>query len=343
VADRLPEVLWVQGGSDQAAPRRICDDLGMGSILVLSEADVRQLLSLDDLAEALALALSALSEGAASVPPRIASFSRKGLLGAMPGYAPGLGLAAKLVSVFPDNSEVSLPAHQALVALFDESTGVPLAVMGGTYLTAIRTATTAAIAARALARSGSRSLAIVGAGAQGAAHLVALTGLLSPSEVRIVSRHASKASELAETHPDAVAVSSVEEAVRGADVVCCCTDAAGAVLEEGWIGPGVHVGSVGTGAELPLGLLVRARLFVESRTTTTAPPPAGALELRGWDPSSLTEVGDVLAGRSAGRMSSEDVTVFKSTGHAVEDIAAGAVVFRRALAGGVGTTVTMSE
>jgi len=323
--------------------RRICDDPVMDSLLVLSEADVRQLLSLDDLAEALAAGLGALSEGVASVPPRIAAVSRDGLLAAMPGSVPGLGLAAKLVSVFPRNPEVALPAHQALVAIFDESTGVPLAVMGGTYLTAIRTAMTSAITTRALARPGSRSLAIVGAGAQGAAHLVAFTRLLSPGDVRIVSRQAKKASALAGTHPRAVAVLSVEQAVRGADVVCCCTDAAGSVLDERWIGPGVHVGSVGTGAELPPDLLARARVFVESRTTATAPPPAGALELQGRDPSSLTEVGDVLAGRSAGRTSLEEVTVFKSTGHAVEDIAAAGVVLRRALDLGVGTTVTMSE
>ncbi|MGH9294346.1 MAG: ornithine cyclodeaminase family protein, partial [Acidimicrobiales bacterium] len=293
-------------------------------------------------AEELAAGLGALSEGVTSVPPRIAAFGREGLLAAMPGYAPGLGFGAKLVSVFPHNSTARLPTHHALVALFDESTGVPVAVMGGTYLTAIRTAMTVAIAARALARAGRRSLAIVGAGAQAAAHLVALTHLLSPADVRIASREVSKASALADTHPGTVAVSSVEEAVTGADVVCCCTGAAGAVIDEGWIGPGVHVGSVGTGAELPSDLLARARLFVESRTTATAPPPAGSLELQGHDPSSLTEIGDVLAGRSPGRLSPDEVTVFKSTGHAVEDIAAGALVLRRALALGAGTTVTMS-
>jgi ornithine cyclodeaminase/alanine dehydrogenase-like protein (mu-crystallin family) len=186
------------------------------------------------------------------VPPQIAAFSPDGLLAAMPGYASGLGLAAKLVSIFPDNA-APLPTHQALVALFDESTGAPLAVMGGTYLTAIRTAMTAAIAARALARPPGRSLAIVGAGVQAAAHLVAFTHLLPPADIRIASRQVGKAAALAATHANAVAVPSVKAAVTGADIVCCCTAAADPVLDGSWIGPGVHVSSVGTGAELPSG------------------------------------------------------------------------------------------
>lgn len=301
----------------------------MAELLVLSEEAVRRALPLDELSESLTTALISLSHDQVSVPPRVAARSQcGGLLGAMPGYVPDLGLAAKLVSIYPANPERGLPAHQALVAVFDEATGAPVAVMGGTYITAMRTAMTAALAARSLARR-SVSLAIIGAGAQGEAHLVAFRHLLDPDQVRIASRRASKAADLAGKYPGAVAVGSVREAVQGADIVCCCTDAQEAVLENEWVTPGMHVSSVGMGPELPLEVLGRSRVFVESRTATL-PPPAGAAELQGRDPASLVEIGSVFSGRASGRNSDEEVTIFKSTGHAVEDIAAAAVVIRRA-------------
>lgn len=316
--------------------------LGVPELLVLSEDDVRGVLVLDDLAEALKLALIALSEGSVSVPGRIAARSPSGLLGTMPGYVPGLGLAAKLVSVYPQNPQVGRPAHQALIAVFDEVTGAARAVMGATYITAIRTAMTAALVARVLARPRATSMAIIGAGVQAEAHLEAFTHLMALGDIRIASRHFPRAVDLAERHTGAVAAASVPEAVEGADLVCCCTDAAEPVLADEWIGSGTHVSSVGSGPELPAALLSRAQLFVESRAAT-APPPAGAVELQGADPESLTEVGDVLAGRSGGRASAESVTVFKSTGHAAEDVAAAAVVMRLAGAHGAGTAVTMAS
>lgn len=300
----------------------------MAELLVLSEEVVRRALSLDELSESLTTALISLSHDKVSAPPRIAAHTQAGLLGAMPGYVPDLGLAAKLVSIYPANPEQGLPAHQALVAVFDEATGAPVAVMGGTYITAIRTAMTAALAARSLARK-SVSVAIIGAGAQGEAHLVAFRHLLAPAQIRIASRRESRAADLAGKDPGAVAVGSVREAVEGADIVCCCTDAQGAVLENGWITPGMHVSSVGMGPELPLEVLDRSRLFVESRAATL-PPPAGATELQGRDPASLVEIGAVFSGRAVGRSADEEVTIFKSTGHAVEDVAAAAVVVRRA-------------
>ncbi|MGH9106921.1 MAG: ornithine cyclodeaminase family protein [Acidimicrobiales bacterium] len=310
----------------------------MGDLLVLSEDDVRLALPLDELAESLTQALVALSQGAASGPPRVAATNTHGWFAAMPGYVPGLGLGAKLVSVYPQNPERGVVAHQALVAVFDEATGAPCAVMGGTYITAIRTAMTSAIAARALARPGVTSLAIVGAGAQGEAHLAALSHLLALGEVRVTSRHRERAAELAGRHPLARAVRSAEEAVQGADVVCCCSDAREPVICDEWVAPGAHVSSVGTGAELPAALLARGRVFVESRTATSR-PPVGAVELQGCAPASLTEIGEVLAGRRAGREAPGEVTVFKSTGHAVEDVAAAAVVVRRARALGAGTII----
>jgi alanine dehydrogenase len=308
----------------------------MDEILVLGETDVRRLLDLDDLAAALADALRAVSDGAASVPHRTGASASGGLLAAMPGYVPGYGLAAKLVSVFPGNAGGALPTHQALVAVFDASNGAPVAVMGGAHLTAARTATTAAVAARAAGHGAPRSLAILGGGVQARAHLSAFAHIFEPPEVRIFSR---RPSTLAAEHPGTLAVGSARQAVEGADVVCCCTAATAPVLDEEWVAPGAHVSSVGSGAELPPALLDRARVLVESRATVVAAPPAGAAELQGRDPATLTEVGEVLAGRAQARRSASEVTVFKSTGHAALDVAAAAVVLRRAAAGGAGTGV----
>lgn len=319
----------------------MCHDLAVSELLVMSEAVVRMALPLDGLAESLTAALISLARGTASVPARIAARSPAGLLGAMPGYVPGLGLAGKLVSVYPANPQVNLPAHQALIAVFDESTGTPVAVMDATYITAIRTAMTSALAARALTGARRRSLAVIGAGVQAEAHLKAFSHLLGPTDVRVASRRTPRAIALAERYPPAVAAPSIREAVLGADMVCCCTDAREAVIESDWITPGVHVGSVGSGPELPPGLLARSRLFVESRAATL-PPPAGAVELQGCDSASLTEIGTVLSGEAPGRSSDDDITVFKSTGHAVEDVAAAALAVSRARDLGYGVTVAMA-
>ena len=309
-------------------------------MLLVSESEVRQVLDLDDLAEALSTALTALAAGATSVPARIAARTGAGMLAAMPGYVPGLGLAAKLVSVYPGNDGAVAPSHQAVVVAFDEATGTPTALVSGSYLTAMRTAMTSALAARVLAGPGALTLAVLGAGVQGAAHLIALSHLLPVGEAVIASRNPGRAAELAARHPGARAVASFEEAAREADVVCCCTDATSPVLEDGWIRAGAHVSSVGSGAELPDGLVRRGRVVVESRDAT-APPPTGAVELQGIDPASLTLLGDVLAGRAPGRRSPDEVTVFKSTGHAVEDVAACAVALHRAQALGVGTVLPL--
>jgi alanine dehydrogenase len=303
----------------------------MAELPCLSDAEVRDNLPLDALADALQSALVALADGSASVPARTGAATPTGLLGAMPGYVPGLGpgLGAKLVSVFPDNDPGIAPSHQALIALFDSATGTPLVVMDGAYITAIRTAMTSALAARALVRPGSRVVAILGAGVQGEAHLDAFTHVLAPAEIRIASRDAEKATGVAGRHVDARVSASFLEAVDGADIVCCCTDASEPVLEADWIGPGVHVSSVGSGNELPPTLLARARVFVESIATVTAPWPAGARDLTGCDPTSLVDIGAVLAGRAVGRRSDDDVTVFKSVGNAAEDIAAATVVWDR--------------
>lgn len=181
--------------------------------------------------DALASALVALSAGKTSAPPRIVAHAPgSGFMAAMVGYVPGAGLEAKLVSVFPQNHERGAPSHQAVITLFDEADGTPLALMDGSYITAMRTGGTAAVAARALAREDATVLAILGAGVQGGSHLETFLRVRDFAEIRVASRDAGKAAALAARHSQAHVATSFEAAVRGADVVACCTDAREPIL-----------------------------------------------------------------------------------------------------------------
>ena len=309
----------------------------MAPLLLLNADDVRDLIDLPTLFEPLEHALRELSRGTTSVPPRTVARAPNGFLGSMPGYLPGTALEAKLVAVFPDNHEHGLPSHQALIALFEPDTGMPQCVMDGTIVTAVRTGATAAVAARALARPDPHTLAILGAGVQGRSHLNAFTQMFDPAKIRIASRNPEHAEALAEADPRAVPT-SFEDAVRGTDIVCCCTDSDVPVIARDWLSPGSHVSSVGVGEEVDPATVRDASVFVEWRGAAENPPPTGAAELQGLDPATLVEVGQVLNGDHPGRRSDDELTLYKSTGHAVEDAAAARQVFDRAVARGRGQT-----
>jgi ornithine cyclodeaminase/alanine dehydrogenase-like protein (mu-crystallin family) len=316
----------------------------VGELLYLSRADVEALLEVDAMLDALARAFVLYSSGVTSAPPRIAArVGDHSLLGAMAGYVPGVALEVKLVSVFPENDLHGVPSHQGLIGLFDEADGTPLAVMDGTYITAIRTGGAAAVATRLLARKDARVLAILGAGAQGWSHLQTFPRVRDFKEIRIASRNPERAQQLAGKHPRAVGVASFEDAVRGADVVACCTDAREPILRLEWLAPGTHVSAVGGtfGPELDRETVKACRVFVEWRGSVTNAPPAGAHELQGLDPQSITEIGEVIAGTRPGRQSPQELTLYKSTGHAIEDAATARLVYDRAVAQGVGVRLPL--
>lgn len=313
-------------------------------ILTLSATEVRRLLDPDALLVALSEAFQALARGQVEAPDRVGvSVPERGTLLVMPGYQEGSEIAVKLVSVFHGNAQVGLPTHQALICLFDAATGAPVALLDGTAITALRTAGAAALATRLLARPDARVLAIVGAGVQGHAHLMLLPQVRDFGEIRIVSRDPAHAEDLAGIDPRARVVATIEEAVRGADVVCLCTSAVTPVLRAEWLAPGMHVTSVGyapPGGELHPAAITRGRLFVETRAAF-APPPAGCAELAGMDPSMGTELGAVLLGHAPGRQAADEITIYKAMGHAVEDLAAASLVYRRAKAEGTGRVVEL--
>ena len=302
---------------------------------------MRRLLDLDALIDALADAFVELSHGRASVPPRVAAQTTDGLLAVMPGYLSGV-LETKLVSVFPGNERLGRPTHQALIAVFDEATGTPVAVMGGTHVTAARTGASSAAATRALAREDAAVLAVLGAGVQGRSHLEAVPRVRRFREVRVASRTTAHAEALA-GELGVRAVESFEEAVQGADVVCCCTDSTEPVLRRRWLAPGAHVTSVGTargGPELDAETVRAGLLAVESRVAFQ-PYPAGSHELQGLDPDAAVELGEVLSGTRPGRTADDEITVYKSMGHAVEDATAARLVYERAQAEGAGVELEL--
>jgi alanine dehydrogenase len=296
-------------------------------VLVLSRSEVEQLLDLDALLDALAAAHAELSNGEASLVPRVGAFAADGILGAMVGYAPSAGLGCKLVTLFPENRD--RPTHQAAIALFDSATGTPVALMDGTYITAMRTAAAAALATRMLARADARVLAILGTGVQSRSAQEMFPRARDFAEVRVAGR------------------GEFEDAVRGADVVHATTASPEPVVRLDWLGAGAHVSSVGYGAggsELDPAIVEQADVVVvEQRDSAFAPLPAGAPELEPRGRDGVVELGEIVAGTGVGRSSDEQLTLYKSVGVAVQDLAAAALVLAAARERGAGQEIELEE
>jgi alanine dehydrogenase len=316
-------------------------------VIFLSEAEVRELLDLDQLVDALADAHRDLSAGNASMPPRIAALvqEQEGLLGVMPSYLPSAGLACKLVTLFPHNEDRH--THQAVIAVFDPENGTPLALMDGRYITATRTAAGSALATRLLARDDAKVLAILGTGVQARSHARALPRVRDFAEIRIAGRDRAKAEDFAAELGAAQAVDSYEDAVRGADVIAATTHSTEPIVRRAWLSAGAHVNSVGlnpSGREVDEETVADALLVVESRDSALSPPPAGAPELVGIQPGQVhAELGELVAGTRPGRSSQDQITLYKSVGVAVQDAAAAALVLSAARERSAGREIELEE
>ena len=331
----------------------------MTRMLVLSRADVESLLDLDALVEALASAMTDLSSGRASVPPRVAARvdEREAMLAAMPGFVPSLGaLETKLVSLFPQNAGTGRPTHQAVIVAFDPDTGEPAALMDGTYITATRTGAGSALAARLLARPESRVLAILGSGVQARSHARAVFRVRPIEEIRIASRDPANAAKLAEELSGTLGIAvrgaaSYAEAMDGADVVCAATHTVSPVLRRDAVVPGMHLSSVGynvAGREVEAEVFRDAVVVVESRAAALAPLPSGAPDLVAavadgvFAPDDIhAEIGELVSGARPGRTSPDQITLYRSVGVAVQDAAAAMLVLEAARARGVGTKIDL--
>jgi ornithine cyclodeaminase/alanine dehydrogenase-like protein (mu-crystallin family) len=273
-------------------------------------------------------ALADFSSGRVVQPTRVMLpvAEHQGFLGLMPAYT-GTALGTKLVAFYPHNTDV--PTHHATILLFEPETGEPLVTMDGRLITEVRTAAVSAVATERLARSDASVLAIIGSGVQARSHLEALTLVREFREVRVWSPRRAEA--FAEEH-GVRAAASAEEAVRGADVVVTATTSPTPVLSGGWLSPGAHVNAVGAPRpdwrELDDELLRRARVYVDSREA--AIEESGDVIAAG---EIFAEIGEVAAGTKPGRQSADEVTLFKSLGLAVEDVATAELVYRKALDG----------
>ena len=321
----------------------------MAELLVLTEHEVEELLDPAGCLAAVEHALVALARGEITLPLRsiVRPPGATSLLGLMPTYrggdAPLFGL--KTVAVAPENAERGLDPHQGTVSLFDGVTGQTIAVMNASPITSIRTAAASALATRVLAREDARVLAVVGAGHQAKAHLRALAEIRPFDEIRIASRKIASAEALAADHPAAVAA-SIEEAVRGADVVVTVTSSEAPVVRREWIADGAHLNAVGAcfphTRELDTETVAAATFFTDRRES--AESEAGdyllALQEGAIGPDHIrAELGEVLTGAHPGRTSDHEITVFESLGIAVEDLYAAEYVVERARAKGRGTAV----
>ena len=295
-------------------------------MLILDEPAVRKFISMQALIPAMERALQALSAGEVVQPMRVMVpvAAHGGFLGSMPAFTAGQ-LGAKLVTFFPDNQ--GMPTHHALVLLFEPATGRPLVVMDGRLITEMRTGAVSAVATRSLAREDASVLAILGAGVQARSHLEALQLVRRFREIRVWSPH--NAGAFASRFGVRLA-RSAEEAVRGADVVVA-TDSRTPVLSGEWLSPGVHINAVGAPRpdwrELDDGVLRKSKLYVESREA--AARESGDVMAAG---TIFGEIGEVIGAAKAGRQWADEITLFKSVGVAVEDLASAELVYRQATA-----------
>ncbi len=336
---------------------------------LLTEADVRAVLTMDDLIETMTSALKRFSSGRVVQPVRAvipvsAAGSSDAFFASMPAYVgasasagaqdpSGFGgtsaLGAKLVTVFGGNAARGLHTHLATIVLLDPQTGALLALLDGRYITESRTAAVSAVSSRLLARKDAASLAIIGSGVQAGSHLDALSRVHTFRQVTVWSPNAQRREAFVKERLqgparglDIKAVSHAGEAVVGADVIVLATSSPSPVVESGWVKPGAHVISVGAcrpnQREMDPALTARARLFVDSRAAAlveSGDVVMGIKEGRFGAEHIVAELGE-LANGAAGRRSDLEVTVFKSLGLAVEDVTAADLAYRRACERGVG-------
>lgn len=326
-------------------------------MLVLTAAQTQSLLDPDALRAALAGAMRDVSAGRASMPARIAALvGERGLLATMPGYLPGGGLAAKLVSLFPGNAGTARPTHQAVVIVFDPDTGQPVALLDGTSITTARTAAGSGLSAELLARPDAGTLAILGTGVQARAHAHAMVRVRPVRRIRVAGRDREKAAALAAELRAALALDveaadSYSHACDGADIVCAATHSPSPVVRREFLRRGVHVTSVGyntAGREVDSATVADALVVVESREAVLAPPPSGSNDLRVPIDEAVigpehihAEVGELLAGTRPGRTSADQITLYKSVGIAAQDVAAANLVLTAARAAGLGVEVAL--
>jgi alanine dehydrogenase len=324
-------------------------------MLLINQNQVAELLPMDECMELMVKALTALAEGRVVLPLRTVMRlpDTPNAFGSMPAFASGIddggtSLAVKIITVFPGNEASPYDSHQGAVLLFETTHGRLAAIMDASSITAIRTAAVSGVATRLLARDDAQDLAILGAGVQASTHLEAMRLARKIDRVRVWSRTPDRLAHFVASAKRRYGVtiepcSSVQSAVDGADIICTTTASREPVLRSEWVKDGAHINAVGaslrTARELESALVARARLYVDRRESALneagdflIPRDEGLIT----DAHIRGEIGELLTKRATGRTSTQEVTLFKSLGIAVEDLAAAGHVHRAAIAKGIG-------
>ena len=326
-------------------------------MLVLTHTQVRELLPMRECMAVVSEALGDLARGKGSQPLRseIVLPDRQGVLAWMPGsLASGRPFGVKILAVIDNAAAMGLDSHQGGVMIFDPDTGSPLALLEAGAITAVRTAAVSAVATEKLARSHATTLAILGTGTQARSHIEAMLEVRPFENIRVWSRNPDAVEKCVEQQAARFdvrieAAADVRSAVAGADVVCTTTSARKPILFGDMLGDGVHVNAVGASVpswmELDTEAVRRSKLFTDRRESLENEAGEYRLALEegviGAD-HLQAELGEVLIGAHPGRTSDDDITLFRSLGLAVEDIAAGKLVYERALAAGIGTQIDLA-
>jgi ornithine cyclodeaminase/alanine dehydrogenase-like protein (mu-crystallin family) len=324
-------------------------------ILILDSRQIRELLPMPECIELMADALAALSRGEVFQPLRTITRppDARGLLGLMPAYRSGEygAFGLKAICVFPGNPAQGKDAHQGAVMLFSRETGELLALMNASEITAIRTAAVSAVATRLLAREDASQLAIIGAGVQARTHLTALASVRPIKHARVACRNIEHAQQLVVEMQSQFSfpiesVRTNDEAVRGADLIVTATSSLEPVINKDWISPGAHVNAIGTHSpnsrEVDSGTMGVARIFVdrlESAINESGDYLLAAKEGVVTPESIIAEIGELLIGAKAGRSSASEITLFKSLGLAIEDVACADYLFKKATTQNTGSWV----
>ncbi|MGQ9543803.1 MAG: alanine dehydrogenase [Candidatus Bathyarchaeia archaeon] len=326
-------------------------------ILLLREREIKPLLEVNEILEAVEQAFREKGEGRVQMPPKTYIYYDKynGDLRVMPAYIESMEASAvKVVNVHPYNRKFNLPTVMALITLIDPKTGAPQAVMDGTEITAMRTGAAAGVATKYLARKDAGRLGVVGAGVQGSKQLDFIVNVRDIVEVKVYDiREEAKNSFIQmvkQRYPRirVAAAESVEEAVKGQDVICTVTPSRGPIVMDEWIGDGTHINAIGADApgkeELDPKILKRAMIVVDDweqalhSGEVNVPISMGLISRE----DIYGELGEVVVGKKKGRTSSGELTIFDSTGLAIQDAAVAKLVYKKALEKRVGSWIEFS-
>ena len=324
-------------------------------VLLLERKEIEKLVGMNDFLEIIEKVFESKGLGEVQMPPKkYIEFSKyEGDFRIMPAYIEGLGAAGvKTVNVHPNNPQkYGLPTVMATILLLDPKTGKPISIMDGTWITNMRTGATGGIAAKYLARKNSKIIGLLGTGVQAKAQLTALNEIFNISEARLCAKTLEEAEKFAEDMKSLdlsfIICEEGSDAVKGCDILVTTTPVKKPIVENEWIEEGVHINAIGADAkgkeELDPEILRRAKVVVDDFKQATGSGEVNVPISKGiFKPEHIhAELGEVITGNKAGRVSDKEITVFDSTGLAIQDIASAWIIFQKAREKGIGKEIQL--